>query len=77
MKIAPQFFSLNCNLAFHSLCMVHLQAIASHLPDAPIMVYDTGRWAHFHVKLHFFHLSPSAESTSCLRYFGDHGLTLV
>ncbi len=34
--------------------MVHLQAIASHLPDTPMMVYDTGRWAHFNVKLHFY-----------------------
>ncbi len=33
--------------------MVHLQAIASHLPDTPMMVYGTGRWAHFNVKLHF------------------------
>ncbi len=35
-------------------CMVHLQAIANHLPDTPMMVYGTGRWAHFNVKLHFF-----------------------
>ncbi len=34
-------------------CMVHLQAIASRLPDTPMMVYGTGRWAHFNVKLHF------------------------
>ncbi len=34
-------------------CMVHLQAIASHLPDTPMMVYGTVRWAHFNVKLHF------------------------
>ncbi len=33
--------------------MVHLQAIASHLPDTQMMVYGTGRWAHFNVKLHF------------------------
>ncbi len=33
--------------------MLHLQAIASHLPDTPMMVYGTGRWAHFNVKLHF------------------------
>ena len=33
--------------------MVHLQAIASHLPDTPMMVYGTGRWAHFNMKLHF------------------------
>ncbi len=35
-------------------CMVHLQAVASHLPDIWMMVYGTGRWAHFNVKLHFF-----------------------
>ncbi len=35
-------------------CMVHLQAIASHLPDTPMTVYGTGRWAHFNVKLHYF-----------------------
>ena len=34
--------------------MVHLQAIASHLPDTPMMVYGTSSWAHFNVKLHFF-----------------------
>ncbi len=33
--------------------MVHLQAIASHLADTPVMVYCTGRWARFNVKLHF------------------------
>ncbi len=33
--------------------MVHLEAIASHLPDTPMIVYGTGRWAHFNVKLHF------------------------
>ncbi len=33
--------------------MIHLQAIASHLPDTPMMVYGIGRWAHFNVKLHF------------------------
>ena len=35
-------------------CMVHLQAIASHLPDIRMVVYGTGRSAHFKVKLHFF-----------------------
>ncbi len=33
--------------------MVYLQAIASHLPHTPMMVYGSGRWAHFNVKLHF------------------------
>ncbi len=37
--------------------MVHLQAIASHLSDTPIMVYGTGRWAHFNIKLYFFMFS--------------------
>ncbi len=32
--------------------MVHLQTIASHVPDI-WMVYGTGRWAHFNAKLHF------------------------
>ena len=31
--------------------IVHLQAIASHLPVALIKDYDTGRWAHINVKL--------------------------
>ncbi len=34
--------------------MVHLQAVASHLPDTPMMVYGTGRWVHFNIKLHFW-----------------------
>ncbi len=34
--------------------MVHLLAVASYLPDTPMMVYGTGRRAHFNVKLHFF-----------------------
>ncbi len=34
--------------------IIHLQAIASHLPDTPMMAYGTGRWAHFNIKLHFF-----------------------
>ncbi len=38
-------------------CMVNLQAIASHLSDTPMIMYGTGRWAHFNVKLHFFVLS--------------------
>ena len=38
--------------------MVHLQAITSHLPVTPMMVYDTDRWAHINVKLLHF-LSPT------------------
>ncbi len=34
-------------------CMVHLQAIVSHLLDTKMMVYGNGRWSHFNVKLHF------------------------
>ena len=37
-------------------CMVHLQAVTSHLPVKPMTVYGTGRWAHINVKMHF--LSP-------------------
>ncbi len=33
-------------------CIVHLQAIASHLPVTLIKDYDTGKWAHLSVKLH-------------------------
>ncbi len=39
-------------------CMVHLQASASLIPDTPMMVYGTGRWAHFNVKLHFYEIWP-------------------
>ena len=28
--------------------------LSSHLPGAPMMVFRTGRWAHFNVKLLFF-----------------------
>ncbi len=49
-------------------CRVHLQAIASHLPDTPMMVYGTGRWAHFNVKLHFFN-SPMHTKWNSHLYF--------
>ena len=39
----------------HNILDFCLQAIASHLPDTPMIVYSTGRWAHFNVKLHFFY----------------------
>ena len=42
--------------------MVHVQAITSHLPVTVNKVYDTGRWAHFNVKLHF---SFSVSSFAC------------
>ncbi len=54
--------------------MVHLQAIAIHLPDTPMMVYGTGRWAHFNVKLHFlkqayyFMLSAHKALLECYMY---------
>ncbi len=39
---------------WHILSMVRAQAINSHSPVTVKKVYDTGRWAHFNVKLHFF-----------------------
>ncbi len=39
----------------HKYSIVHLQAIASHLPVTLIKDYNTGRWAHLNVKLlHLF-----------------------
>ena len=52
--------------------IIHLHAIASHLPVTLIMNQYTGRWAHLNVKLlHFFlvgHFSSTSEDSSTVEY---------
>ncbi len=43
--------------------IVHLQAVASHLPVTSIKDYDTDRWAHININLlHYFYISTKEQN---------------
>ena len=69
LSVCPSVTGPKFRLENNSYLRKYLQALTSHLPVTPMMVYGTGRWAHINVKL--LHLGLACGENLFVQYWPE------